>query len=164
MRRVNPSGFILAALSISLLWAPGAGAQAPASKRPAAKAAATKAAGSRQATALVRRDPFDPLVKAGRGPGGQADVIDPGIPGIGGLVISTLRVDGVVRSPNGMIAVISNPQNRVYFVREGARVYDGVVEKISLDSVTFRQRGKDPFGQTVERPVTKRVYPRAGEQ
>ena len=31
-----------------------------------------------------------------------------------------------------MIAVVSNPEQRVYFVREGDRLYDGDVEKIGL--------------------------------
>jgi hypothetical protein len=52
----------------------------------------------------------------------------------------------------------------VYFAREGDRLYDGDVEKIGLDGVTFRQNSKDAFGKLVERVVTKRLYARAGEQ
>ncbi|MBI3485129.1 MAG: hypothetical protein HY012_08265 [Acidobacteria bacterium] len=63
-----------------------------------------------------------------------------------------------------MIAVISNPQQRVYFIREGTALYDGSVEKITLEAVTLRERGKDPFGKQVDRQVVKRLYPRAGEQ
>jgi hypothetical protein len=38
------------------------------------------------------------------------------------------------------------------------------VEKIGLDGVTFRENSKDAFGKSVERLVTKRIYPSAGEQ
>ena len=85
-------------------------------------------------------------------------------PGKAGLVISTVRIDGTVRMTGGMIAVVTNPDQRVYFIREGDRLYDGEVEKIGLDGVTFRENSKDAFGKSVERSVTKRIYPSAGEQ
>jgi hypothetical protein len=109
---------------------------------------------------VSRRDPFSPLVSVPHagGPGGHLP------PGKAGLVVSTVRVDGALRSPNGMIAVVSNPEQRVYFVREGDHLYDGDVEKISLDGVTFKENSKDAFGKRVERLVTKRIYPSAGEQ
>ena len=93
-------------------------------------------------------------------PGGGA----PLPPGKAGLVVATVRVDGTVRAPEGMLAVVSNPDQRVYFLREGDRLYDGDVEKIGLDGVTFKENSKDAFGKPVERLVTKRIYPSAGEQ
>ena len=68
-------------------------------------------------------------------------------------MVATLRVDGIVRSPNGMIAVVSNPQMRVYFLREGDHLYDGEVEHITMEGVSFHQTGKDAFGKPVEREV-----------
>lgn len=170
MRRAKSFGLTILALGLAAYLAPCAIAQAskaasaPKQTKAAKKAEAAPAAektASAAAAAVQRRDPFDPLVTRGK-PGGQ-QAVDPGIPGPGGLVISTLRVDGVVRATNGMIAVIANPQGRVYFLREGARLYDGAIERISLDGVTFRQRGKDPFGKVVETVVRKPIYPRAGE-
>jgi len=79
-------------------------------------------------------------------------------------VIATMRLDGVVRAPSGMIAVVSNPQQRVYFLREGDRLFDGRVEKIVMDAMTLREMSKDAFGKPLERVVTKRLYPSAGEQ
>ena len=84
-------------------------------------------------------------------------------PGIAGLQVSTLRLDGIVKSGNGMIAVVTNPQARTYFLREGDRLYDGAVDKISMDGVTFREEGKDAFGKPIERQVNKRIYSIAGE-
>ncbi len=46
----------------------------------------------------------------------------------------------------GMIAVVSNADQHVYFVREGDRFYDGDVEKIGLDGVTFDKTRKTPSG------------------
>ncbi len=164
--------------------APGKAAPTPAAKAQApAKAAKTpsKAAGAPKETKAAkaskpakikpakeeppvrvsRRDPFNPLV--GKDPAGGA-VTQHLPPGKAGLVVSTLRLDGIVRGPNGMIAVVSNPQQRVYFLRENDQLYDGRVEKISMDAVSFHESGKDAFGKPVERQVTKRLYPIPGEQ
>jgi Tfp pilus assembly protein PilP len=85
-------------------------------------------------------------------------------PGKGGLQINTLKVDGIVHSPNGMIAVVSNPQQRTYFLHEGDQLYDGKVEKIAMDGVSFHETGKDAFGKPTERQVNKRIYSNAGEE
>jgi Tfp pilus assembly protein PilP len=77
--------------------------------------------------------------------------------GVAGVEVATLKLDGVVKSPGGMVAVISTPQGRVYFVREGQRLYDGVVERISLDGIVLRERGQDAFGKPIERMVSKRL-------
>jgi type IV pilus assembly protein PilP len=158
------------------ICAQGKAAQKPPNKAQAAKTAkAAKVSNTANATKSVetvappaeenpemlanRRDPFMPLVNEKKETGGGQHLP----PGKAGLVIATVRVDGTVKSPNGMIAVVSNPDQRVYFVREGDRLYDGDVEKISLDGVMFRENSKDAFGQPVERMVTKRIYPSAGE-
>ena len=78
--------------------------------------------------------------------------------------MSTLRIDGIVRGPNGMIAVVSNPQQRTYFLHEGDQLYDGRVDKIAMDGVSFHETGKDAFGKPVERSVNKRIYSTAGEE
>ncbi len=107
----------------------------------------------------ARRDPFESLL------GRQLNKAPANLPpGKLGLQVSTLRLDGIVRAPNGMIAVVSNPQARTYFLREGDRLYDGSVEKISMDGVSFHEEGKDAFGKPVERQVNKRIYSSPGEQ
>jgi hypothetical protein len=113
------------------------------------------------ARTVARRDPFDPLVHKERDAGGPQEPLPAGKPG---LMVATLRVDGIVRSPNGMIAVVSNPQMRVYFLREGDHLYDGQVQHITMEGVSFHQTGKDAFGKAVERESTKRLYPTPGEQ
>ncbi len=139
-------------------------AKKPAAKRavnavekPATPGSAPAAAESEVKQA--RRDPFESLI------GRQLNKAPANLPpGKLGLQVSTLRLDGIVRAPNGMIAVVSNPQARTYFLREGDRLYDGSVEKISMDGVSFHEEGKDAFGKPVERQVNKRIYSSPGEQ
>jgi Tfp pilus assembly protein PilP len=110
---------------------------------------------------VARRDPFESLV----GRKQAQDALSKNLPpGKAGLQVGTLRLDGIVRSTNGMIAVVANPQQRTYFLREGDQLYDGKVEKISMEGVTFHEQGKDAFGKPVERQVNKRLYSSAGEQ
>jgi Tfp pilus assembly protein PilP len=184
MRLAKATANLVTALTISLCLIPGAWAQMTAVKRakaarkavaPAQKRAVPKPAAAPPAAIPAtpseesvdagtinmegKRDPFVPLV---------SDKKDTGAahlpPGKAGIVIASVRVDGTVKSGNGMIAVVSNPDQRVYFIREGDQLYDGDVEKISLDGVTFKEDSKDAFGHPVERIVTKRIYASAGEQ
>jgi Tfp pilus assembly protein PilP len=110
---------------------------------------------------IARRDPFESLVGRQQAQDALAKNLPPGK---AGLQVGTLRLDGIVRAPNGMIAVVANPQQRTYFLREGDKLYDGTVEKISMEGVTFHEEGKDAFGKPVERQVSKRLYSTAGEQ
>ncbi len=110
---------------------------------------------------VVRRDPFDTLLTKARAGNAPPENLPPGK---AGLIVDTLRINGIVHSPNGMIAIVSNSQNRVYFLRDGDKLYDGSVEKIALDAISFHEIGKDAFGKPLERVVTKRLYPSSGEQ
>jgi hypothetical protein len=151
---------------------PSAVAPAPAhagkAKRLSTKPAVRKASASSEEASdaqggggrLARRDPFESLVSR-QTTAGMAKNLPPGK---AGLQVSTLRLDGIVKSSNGMIAVVSNPQARTYFLREGDQLYDGRVEKIAMDGVSFHELGKDVFGKPVERQVNKRIYASAGEQ
>jgi hypothetical protein len=84
-------------------------------------------------------------------------------PGKAGLIISQLRVDGLVRAPSGMLAVVTNTSRRTYFLREGDQLYDGSVQRITSESVVFQENTKDMFGRAITREVVKRLYPTAGE-
>jgi Tfp pilus assembly protein PilP len=160
--------------------APQAGkTAAPAAKKPAAKSASNKAAKALkpakpvetavnpdapkegEETKSARRDPFESLVSRQQAQARNQAALPPGK---AGLQVSTLRLDGIVKAPNGMIAVVTNPQARTYFLREGDQLYDGRVEKIAMDGVSFHEIGKDAFGKPVERQVNKRIYSSAGEQ
>jgi Tfp pilus assembly protein PilP len=144
---------------------------APAAAKPVKKPVVKKAANPAAAktaeapapseTKVSRRDPFESLTSRQEA-AARAGANLP--PGKAGLQVGTLRLDGIVRAPNGMIAVVTNPQARTYFLREGDQLYDGRVEKIAMDGVSFHEVGKDAFGKPVERQVNKRIYSSAGEQ
>jgi len=133
--------------------------QKPAVPKPAAAPAAQPPAVAVEPV-ISRRDPFAPLIQVSAGGRNTGEHLPPGV---GGLVVATVRVDGTVEAPSGMLAVVSNADDRIYFVHVGDRLYDGDVEKISLDGVTFKENSKDAFGKPVDRMVTKRIYPNAGE-
>jgi hypothetical protein len=124
---------------------------------PAPPADASAGTDATKTEMVGKRDPFAPLIN------NKKDTVHLP-PGKAGLVIATVRIDGAVRSGSSMIAVVSNPEQSVYFIREGDKLYDGDVEKIGLDGVTFKENSKDAFGKPVERMVTKRIYVSAGEQ
>jgi Tfp pilus assembly protein PilP len=127
----------------------------------AAKSAASSTAPAEGEAKVSRRDPFESLVGREKA---QAEAAKNLPPGKAGLQVASLRLDGIVRSPNGMIAVVTNPQARTYFLREGDQLYDGKVDKIAMDGVSFHELGKDAFGKPIERQVNKRIYSSAGEQ
>jgi type IV pilus assembly protein PilP len=131
--------------------------------KPAAKTAASTTAktAAEPEAKVARRDPFESLTTRQDAAAKMAANLPPGK---AGLQVATLRLDGIVKAPNGMIAVVTNPQARTYFLREGDQLYDGKVEKIALDGVSFHEMGKDAFGKPVERQVNKRIYSSAGEQ
>lgn len=137
---------------------PATTAAKPSSKK---AASSTPKAAAEPEVKVARRDPFESLVGREKA---QAEAMKNLPPGKAGLQVASLRLDGIVKAPNGMIAVVTNPQARTYFLREGDQLYDGRVEKIAMDSVSFHEMGKDAFGKPVERQVNKRIYSSAGEQ
>lgn len=139
--------------------------QKPEAQKPeAASTALTPIALADQTPALPEgghgRDPFEALIRPSDPNAGHANLPA----GIAGLQVATLRLEGMVKTSDGMVAVVSNSQDSVYFLHDGDHVYDGVVEKIGIDDVTFRQESKDAFGRSIDRDVSKRLYPIAGDE
>ena len=131
-----------------------AAAKAPAVKKPAAPAA--KAEGAPAAPAAPKptgkRDPFvNPVVRAAGGPGAVCAT------GKRCLMIGDMVLRGVVKTPSGMIAVVANQANRAYFLKENDPVFNGVVVKITADSVIFKENTVDNLGRETTREVVKRV-------
>jgi Tfp pilus assembly protein PilP len=136
-------------------------AKAPKPAKPVETAVNPDASKEGEEAKAARRDPFESLVSRQQAQARNNAALPPGK---AGLQVSTLRLDGIVKAPSGMIAVVTNPQARTYFLREGDQLYDGRVEKIAMDGVSFHEIGKDAFGKPVERQVNKRIYSSAGEQ
>jgi Tfp pilus assembly protein PilP len=73
------------------------------------------------------------------------------------LVLDQTRLEGIVKAPNGMIAVVANSANKAYFLRENDPVYNGFVMRITPDSVVFRETMTDRLGKKSTREVVKKV-------
>jgi hypothetical protein len=73
------------------------------------------------------------------------------------LAIDQIALKGVVRSDNGMIAVVVNAVNKAYFLRENDPVFNGYVVRITGDSIIFKETLQDKVGKPFEREVTKKI-------
>jgi len=130
-------------LAIAMISAPAIGqsAKTPTAAEGAAHPVATNAVVSEAAPQIGRRDPFvSPLMRAD-GNGSNCTV------GKRCLTIEQIELKGVIASQAGMIALVVNSANRAYFLRENDAVFNGMVEQITRDSVTFRQNVFDSLGR-----------------
>ena len=102
-----------------------------------------------------RRDPFVSLLKPigpDQGPAKRR-------PGMEGFLIQEVALKGIVRDRTGYIAILLGTDGKSYFVKNGQRLYDGVVTAIDASSVTFRQEITDPLSTVKSRDVRKTLYP-----
>ena len=104
-----------------------------------------------------RRDPFvSPIVAKGGVDRPQPNCTS----GKRCLVIPELVLQGTVKDTSGkMMAVVANSTKRTYFLRENDQVFQGSVEKITSDSIIFREYIKDPLGRETAREVVKKLVP-----
>jgi len=112
-----------------------------------------------------KRDPFKISPPPLRSPKEESGTRGPLPPGKRGLMINQLRLEGVVRQDanHSMIAVVANQSNRAYFLKIHDEVYDGVVTRITADSIYFNQNQLDVSGQVVTREVIKKMGLPPGE-
>jgi Tfp pilus assembly protein PilP len=97
-----------------------------------------------------KRDPFiSPVVNRQSGSGCST--------GKKCLDIEQIALHGVVKSDNGMIAVVTNSLNKAYFLRENDPVFNGYVVKITVDSIVFKQTFQDRLGKSFTKDVVKRI-------
>jgi Tfp pilus assembly protein PilP len=146
---------------------------AAAAKKPAVKAAApqvTQLGASTQAAekpkpapprtfgAHGRRDPFvSPIVAKD---GGINRPPSNCTSGKRCLVIPELILQGTIKDTSGkMMAVVANSIKKTYFLRENDQVFQGSVEKITSDSIIFREYVKDALGRETAREVVKKLVP-----
>jgi hypothetical protein len=97
-----------------------------------------------------KRDPFiSPVVNRQTGSGCST--------GKKCLDIEQIALHGVVKSDNGMIAVVTNGLNKAYFLRENDPVFNGYVVKITVDSIVFKETFQDRLGKPFTKDVVKRI-------
>ena len=117
--------------------------------------------------AAGRRDPFKARVVPSSVSHLAAGGVSGPLPaGIRGLVISDLRLEGILRleSANLMIAVVTNYTKRAYFLRVSDTVYNGVVSKITPEAVYFKEETLDSRGRVATRDVEIRLGSTPGEE
>jgi hypothetical protein len=100
-----------------------------------------------------KRDPFvSPIVRATSG--GTGPICETGKRC---LMVDQIQLMGIVKSPNGFIAVVENAAKRSYFLRENDPIFNGSVAKITGDSIMFREQTVDKLGKQSVREVVKKV-------
>jgi hypothetical protein len=85
-------------------------------------------------------------------------------PGVRGLLVDQLRLQGVVRedASHRMLAMVAGPSNLSYFVHEGDQLYDGQVSRITPDAVYIQRTGSAPGRGS--REIALRLGPGSGGQ
>ena len=99
-----------------------------------------------------RRDPFRSLL-GGRPPeelGGRP----PGLPGMG---VEEIRLMGIMKLPEGYVAMVQGTDNLSYMIRPGTALYDGTVERIEPGRVVFKMPVADPRSLKPYREVVRQL-------
>lgn len=73
------------------------------------------------------------------------------------LAVSEIVLRGIVKSMNGFIAVVENSSQRTYFLHENDPIFNGFVQKITPDSVVFREHFIDNLGHDSQKEIVKTV-------
>jgi len=89
-----------------------------------------------------RRDPFRSLRRGfERNQEGDSEPRPPGLPG---MAVDELRLEGIIKTPAGILAFVQGRDNISYILRPGTKLYDGEVKDIQFDRVVFRKQSNDP--------------------
>src|SRR5438067_2939824 len=127
-------------------------AKVKAAPKPAPAPATAPTEGTGAQTASRRRDPFvNPITAVREGLSTSCQ---------GGkrcLQVTEIILRGIVRAPAGMIAVVENAAQRTYFLRENDPIYNGFVQKITPDTVVFKEHFIDSLGRDNQREIVKTV-------
>ena len=101
-----------------------------------------------------RRDPFVSLALG-------LNVLDPELrpPGLAGMLIQEVSLTGIVKTQSEYIAMIQGTDNKSYFARIGAKLYDGSIQTIDDERVVFRQEINDPLRIEKFQQVEKSLHP-----
>lgn len=109
-----------------------------------------------------RRDPFVDLVNRGADTvrGNNASAKRP--EGVPGLETNALVVRGILQSRGAFLAMVAGPDGKVYTVRAGDKLFDGVIRSITAQVVVILQEVNDPLSLEKQREVRK--FLRGGEE
>ncbi|MCP4898751.1 MAG: hypothetical protein GY906_17410 [bacterium] len=88
-----------------------------------------------------RRDPFRSLMAGFEEDDGSIRARPPGLPG---MLIEELTVEGVIETETGILAFVQGRDKFSYILRPGTKLFNGEVKEILLNRVVFRQQVNDP--------------------
>jgi len=108
-----------------------------------------------------RRDPFRSLDVTRTIQAASAPIVRP--PGLKGQLVSEMKVVGIVKSREGLLAIVQGYRNKTFFIHANDVLHDGKVLEIRNDAVIFNQTLIDNLGKQVSQQVTKKLYPTRGE-
>ncbi|MGQ9495133.1 MAG: hypothetical protein ACUVRY_02585 [Thermoanaerobaculaceae bacterium] len=97
-----------------------------------------------------RRDPFRSLL-AGRARE-ELGERPSGLPGMG---VEEIKIQGIIKLPEGYVAMVQGVDNLSYLIKPGTVLYDGTVEKIEPGKVTFKVNVVDPTSLKPYREVVR---------
>ena len=129
----------------------------PATKAPTKEATAKRSEVAKSIAPEVARNRRDPFISPIRLQEDRMKSNPACTTGARCLVISQVVLKGVVKTQNGWIAMVENAAKKQYNLHEKDAVQNGVVTKITGDSIVFTETVTDPLGRPVSREVVKRV-------
>lgn len=162
-----PMRFLQMALAFAMLViAVPAGAQTPATKTPAADGPATTAPVAKKAdlptppanyeyAAQGRRDPFVSLINRGNDGKDTGAATAKRADGVPGMLAGELTVRGILQTRGVWVAMVSGPDNKIYTVRAGDRLADGVIRSVNATTVVILQEVNDPLSLEKQREIRK---------
>jgi hypothetical protein len=100
-----------------------------------------------------KRDPFRSVIQSREGSSSVSECAT----GKKCLVANLVMLKGVVKGPEGMLAVVENQHHKSYFLREKDPIFNGQVVRITSDSIVFREKVVDKAGRTSTREVVKHI-------
>ena len=109
-----------------------------------------------------RRDPFISLVDRGDDGKGAVAAGTKRAEGVPGMLTGELAVRGIVQTRGAWVAMVSGPDGKVYTVRAGDRLADGVIRMVNATTVVILQEVNDPLSLEKQREVRK--FLRGGEE
>jgi Tfp pilus assembly protein PilP len=145
-----PPAVLLVAATAALGQAKGAPHPTPTPATEASKAAESETTPAYTYEVGGRRDPFRSLLVRNTA---DRDRVRP--PGLAGVMVDELELQGTVKTKGGWLAMARAADNRSYLLRKGQALFDGEVIEITATEVVFRQNVNDPTNPKPFREVTK---------
>jgi Tfp pilus assembly protein PilP len=103
-----------------------------------------------------RRDPFVSLVARGNdGKSDEGEATKKRADGVPGMMTEELNIRGIVLARGEWVAMVAGADKKVYTVRSGDKIADGVIRQITQNSVVILQEVNNPLSLEKQREVRK---------